>query len=66
MVDTLDIRRVIEEALKNAQAAALGIPQQIEHAVRALIQMYPELSEREFDEIRLQPHPYEFFLYYDI
>ena len=28
--------------------------------------IYFERRSREIDEIRLRPHPYEFFLYYDV
>ena len=47
MTDTSDIRRVIEQALANARKAELGATGQTEHAVRALLQMHPELSEQE-------------------
>ena len=44
MTDTHDIRRIIEQALANARNAELGTTGQTEHAVRALLQMHPELS----------------------
>lgn len=47
MSDTHDIRRIIERALENAKKAELGVTQQSEHAVRAVLQMHPELSEQE-------------------
>ncbi|MDH3472763.1 MAG: hypothetical protein OEM59_03635 [Rhodospirillales bacterium] len=47
MTDTEDIRRVIEKALENARAAELGVTKQTEHAVRAVLQMHPELTESE-------------------
>ena len=47
MTDTSDIRRVIEKALANAQEAELGVTKQTEHAVRAVLQMHPEISEEE-------------------
>ena len=47
MTDTSDIRRVIEQALANARKAELGATGQTEHAVRAILQMHPELSEQE-------------------
>ena len=33
---------------------------------RDLIESYIELKRKEYDAVRLRPHPYEFFLYYDV
>lgn len=30
------------------------------------IENFIELKVKEYDEVRLRPHPYEFFLYYDV
>lgn len=47
MADTLDIRRIIEKALANAQEANLSPTKQTEHAVRAVMQMHPELKQED-------------------
>jgi glutamine synthetase len=31
-----------------------------------LVETYIELKRKEYDAVRLRPHPYEFFLYYDV
>ncbi|MCX7827298.1 MAG: glutamine synthetase, partial [Verrucomicrobiae bacterium] len=33
---------------------------------RDLIETFIELKRKEYDAVRLRPHPYEFFLYYDV
>lgn len=59
MVDTAHIRGIIEKALENARAADLDVPQQIEHAVRALLQMHPELSQQDaITAVRRVMRPY--------
>ena len=45
MPDTHETRRIIEKALENARAAGFGVTAQTEHAVRALMQVRPEMSE---------------------
>ena len=45
MTNTYEIRRLIEAALDHARRAELGVTEQTEHAVRALLQAHPEMSE---------------------
>ena len=45
MMDPTKIRVVVEKAVTNAVAAGFGRTEQIEHAVRALREMDPGLSE---------------------
>lgn len=45
MTNTYEVRRLIEKALEHACAADLGVTEQTEHAVRALLQAHPEMSE---------------------
>ena len=45
MTSTYEVRRLIEKALDHARAAELGVTEQTEHAVRALLQAHPEMSE---------------------
>ena len=50
MPNTYEIRRLIEAALDHARTAELGVSEQTEHAVRALLQAHPEMSE--YDAIK--------------
>ena len=50
MPNTYEIRRLIEAALDHARTAELGVTEQTEHAVRALLQAHPEMSE--YDAIK--------------
>ncbi len=45
MTDTSDVRRIVEKALANAKEAGLDVTKQSEHAMRALLQMHPELTD---------------------
>lgn len=59
MTDTSDIRHVVEKALANAEKAGLSPTKSIEHAVRALQQMHPELSaEQAIQAVRRIQRPY--------
>ncbi len=46
-MDTEHARRVIQTALVNAEAAHFPTTKRIEHAVRAVMQKFPELSADE-------------------
>lgn len=59
MVDTYEVRRIVETALSNAAKAGLGVTEQTEHAVRALLQLRPELSEDQaIQAVRRVQRPY--------
>ena len=45
MTDTLELERIVSKALDDAKAADLSVPRQIEHAVRSVRQVYPEIDE---------------------
>lgn len=45
MAKTYEVREIVEKALANAEAAGLGATQKTEHAVRALLQLRPEMTE---------------------
>ena len=47
MVDTAHVRQVIEKALEHAREADLGVTEQMEHAVRSVMQMHPELKQQD-------------------
>jgi hypothetical protein len=47
MMDPTKIRDIVEKALGNAKAAGFGRTEQIEHAVRALRQVDPQVSEED-------------------
>ena len=44
MTDTLERNRIVNKALNNAQTTGLGFAQQIEHAVRSVRQVHPEID----------------------
>ena len=46
-MDTEHARRVIQTALANAEGAAFPTTKRIEHAVRAVMQKFPEISAKE-------------------
>ena len=43
-MDTEHARRVIQTAIANAEAAKFPFTERIEHAVRAVMQRFPEIS----------------------
>jgi len=45
MTDTLELNRIVNKALDDARAAGLSVPRQFEHAVRSVLQVYPEIDE---------------------
>ena len=45
MTETLELKSIINKALNNARAAGFGFAQQIEHAVRSVRQVHPEIDE---------------------
>ena len=47
MVDHVRLREVIEKALANARDAGFSVSQQIEHCVRAVLQVFPEMKEED-------------------
>jgi hypothetical protein len=47
MVDHVQLKKVIEKALANGREAGFGVTQQIEHGVRAVLQVYPEMAEKD-------------------
>ena len=47
MMDPTKIRDIVEKAVDNAKAAGYGRTEQIEHAVRALRQIDPHVSEQD-------------------
>ena len=60
MTDTHQIRQIVEKALDNARKAGLGATAQTEHAVRALLQLRPEMSEADAIKAVLRvERPYE-------
>ena len=60
MMDTHQTRQIVEKALANAQKAGLGATAQTEHAVRALLQLRPEMSETDAIKAVLRiERPYE-------
>ena len=46
-MDTEHARRVIQTALANAEAANMPTTKRLEHAVRAVMQQFPEISAEE-------------------
>lgn len=44
MTDTLELKRIVNKALNNARAAGFSFAQQIEHAVRSVRQIHPEID----------------------
>ena len=47
MPDPKVIKSIIEKSLHNAEAAGFGRTEQLEHALRALHQVMPEVGEEE-------------------
>ncbi|MDX1401488.1 MAG: hypothetical protein R3245_06175 [Kiloniellales bacterium] len=47
MVDTTHIKDIVERAMENAKAAGFDRSTQLEHALRALQQAAPEVSEKD-------------------
>ena len=43
-MDTEHARRVVQTALANAEAAKFSITKRIEHAVRAVMQKFPDIT----------------------
>ena len=46
MTDTLELERIVCKALNNARAAGYSFAQQIEHAVRSVRQVHPEIDKK--------------------
>lgn len=59
MTDTFEVRQIVEKALANAEKAGLDVSKQTEHAVRALLQMRPEMTEPDaIQAVRRVQRPY--------
>ena len=44
MMDTFELNRIVNKALNNARAAGFSVTKQIEHAVRSVRQVHPEID----------------------
>ena len=47
MMETTHIKSIVDKAMENAKAAGFGRTAQLEHALRALQQAAPDVSEEE-------------------
>ncbi len=47
MVDHVRLKEVIEKALANGRDAGFSVSQQIEHGVRSVLQVFPEMKEED-------------------
>lgn len=47
MVDHVRLKEVIEKALTNGRDAGFSVSQQIEHGVRSVLQVFPEMKEED-------------------
>lgn len=59
MTETFEVRQIIEKALANAEKAGLDVSKQTEHAVRAVLQVRPEMTEDQaIEAVRRIQRPY--------